>query len=188
MKIRIFSALAALAALVVATYFASPYWTAWRIKSAAAAGDGERLASYVDFPSVRDSIRAQVQGNVLNPLESRFRDRRYSALGMLLAGQVANVVVDSMVTPENLASMVNRGKTKPVLPDAQRETSADTSTVPSRKPKIGLHYDGLDAFNIEMRDPDTDALLITWVMGRENLFAWRLKAIRADLLASRHAP
>jgi hypothetical protein len=45
--------------LVGALYYGSPYWTVWRMQTPAEAGEGDRLARYVDFPAVRESVRSQ---------------------------------------------------------------------------------------------------------------------------------
>lgn len=45
----------ALASLAAGWWFGSPWWTLWRMREAAAAGDAQALASYIDFPAVRAS-------------------------------------------------------------------------------------------------------------------------------------
>ncbi|HYE28376.1 MAG TPA: DUF2939 domain-containing protein [Allosphingosinicella sp.] len=55
-------ALAAAAALIVAAggwYLGSPWWTLWRMREAARAGDLAALASYVDGPAVREQARRE---------------------------------------------------------------------------------------------------------------------------------
>ncbi|HEX8222245.1 MAG TPA: DUF2939 domain-containing protein [Allosphingosinicella sp.] len=52
--------LAAAAALAAGWWLGSPWWTLWRMREAAAAGDSAALASYIDFPAVRESTRAQL--------------------------------------------------------------------------------------------------------------------------------
>jgi len=81
-------ALAAAALLALATagwWFGSPWWTLWRMRSAAEAGDSGTLAAYVDFAAVRASAKAQ-----LRP--------RFGRLGAGLAGPA----VDALVSPTAL--------------------------------------------------------------------------------------
>jgi len=57
--------LAAAAALVVALaagwYFGSPWWTLWRMREAARAGDYATLASYVDAAALEADAKAQAR-------------------------------------------------------------------------------------------------------------------------------
>jgi hypothetical protein len=66
-------------------WFGSPWWTLWRMREAAAAGDSGTLASYIDFPALRASTRAQ-----LRP--------RFGRLGAALA----RPAVDALVSPTAL--------------------------------------------------------------------------------------
>lgn len=47
-------------AAILLVYVASPYVSFWRFTQALRAGDTEAFASRVDFPKVRESIKAQL--------------------------------------------------------------------------------------------------------------------------------
>lgn len=88
MRVRKWSLAAAATLLALAAagwWFGSPWWTLWRMREAAAAGDAGTLASYIDFPAVRASARAQ-----LRP--------RLGGLGAALA----RPAVDALVSPTAL--------------------------------------------------------------------------------------
>ncbi|HEX8448830.1 MAG TPA: DUF2939 domain-containing protein [Allosphingosinicella sp.] len=94
-KGRILRAVAAAALLVLLAagwWFGSPWWTLWRIREAARAGDSEAVAAYVDFPALRASTRAQ-----LGP--------RLGPLGRALAGPA----VDALVSPAALRLALGGG-------------------------------------------------------------------------------
>ncbi|HEX4739347.1 MAG TPA: DUF2939 domain-containing protein [Allosphingosinicella sp.] len=59
--ILIAAAAALLIALPVGWYFGSPWWTLWRIREAARAGDVKALDSYVDWNAVRNGFWSQAQ-------------------------------------------------------------------------------------------------------------------------------
>lgn len=84
------AAAALLALLAAGWWFGSPWWTLWRMREAARAGDSETLAAYVDFPALRASTREQLG---LGPL------------GGLLAGPA----VDALVSPEALRLALESG-------------------------------------------------------------------------------
>lgn len=91
-KGRTFGLAAALLAMLAAGWwFGSPWWTLWRMREAAQAGDSEALAGYVDFPALRASTREQLG---LGPV------------GGLLAGPA----VDALVSPEALRLALGSGR------------------------------------------------------------------------------
>ena len=66
---------------IVAVYLGSPYWTLYQIRSAATAGEGDRIATYVDFPAVRESIKSQFVLATAKRMESRGKDCAFATLG-----------------------------------------------------------------------------------------------------------
>jgi hypothetical protein len=71
-------------------WFGSPWWTLWRMRSAAEAGDAGTLASYIDFPALRASTRAQLRPR-LGPLGSALARPAVDALVSPTALRVALV-------------------------------------------------------------------------------------------------
>jgi hypothetical protein len=94
---------AALIAIPAGWYFGSPWWTLWRVREAARAGDAERLASYVDFPAVRANAKAGIRAewrSVLDAVgaEGPGRDK----LSAFAARRLSDPAVDALVRPETL--------------------------------------------------------------------------------------
>ena len=86
------AAAAFLVFLAAGWWFGSPWWTLWRIREAARAGDSEAVAAYVDFPALRASTREQ-----LGP--------RLGPFGSALAGPA----VDALVSPAALRLALGGG-------------------------------------------------------------------------------
>jgi hypothetical protein len=85
---------AALAVLLIAGWwFGSPWWTLWRMREAARAGDSETLAAYIDFPALRASTRAKLAPR-LGPL----------------GGALAGPAVDTLVSPAALRLALGSGR------------------------------------------------------------------------------
>jgi hypothetical protein len=64
--------LAAAAVLILAAaggwYWGSPWWTLWRMREAARAGDMGRLAAYVDGAAIRKEAEREFRGNLASVL------------------------------------------------------------------------------------------------------------------------
>lgn len=173
----------AIVLLLIGCYYGSPYWAFHQMRAAGEAGEGDRLASYVDFPAMRESLKSQMQAMMVKQMQSdSMKDNPFAVLGMALAGGMVNTLVDGMVTPESVASMVSSGKAKP---EAGKGTPASTpaanttSGKPAAKaPRVDRHYEGMDVFHVEMHDPDRDKLMLTLVLNREGWFGWKLKSVR----------
>ena len=80
-----------LALLAAGWWFGSPWWTLWRMREAAEAGDSEALAAYIDFPALRASTREQLG---LGPL----------------GGLVAGPAIDAAISPEALSVALGKGR------------------------------------------------------------------------------
>jgi Protein of unknown function (DUF2939) len=111
------------------------------MQSAARAGEGDRLAGYVDFPAVRESVKSQMQAMMLRKMQSdEMKFNPFAGLGMMLAGNIVNMAVDGMVTSDNLASMINSGKAKPLaaklVPPANSAAVADAKSESGKPPRI----------------------------------------------------
>lgn len=93
-------------AALLGFFVAQPYITAYRMKLAADAQDSEKLAGFIDFESVRDSVRPQVQGRVAAETEGVADDERTQAAIDIIGSAVAGGAVDRYVTPEGIAELM----------------------------------------------------------------------------------
>ncbi|MGI8894410.1 MAG: DUF2939 domain-containing protein [Casimicrobiaceae bacterium] len=166
------------AVAVVAAYFASPYWAIHQMRSAGEAGEGDKVASYVDFPAVRESIKTQMITQMDKSMKDVGKDNPFAALGQAFAGRIVNGMVDSLVTPEWLAGMVSRGKRDKQGPNPTAPPTASATTLTGKPPRIQQGYEGLDIFKVTVHDVDVGDPMVTLVLGREGIFSWKLKSIR----------
>ncbi|WP_137863617.1 MULTISPECIES: DUF2939 domain-containing protein [unclassified Sphingomonas] len=72
----------------------SPYYTLWQMKRAAEARDIDALARHIDFPTVRESVKAQ--------LSARAGGEGGGVLGALVRAGIADTMVDAAVSPEGM--------------------------------------------------------------------------------------
>lgn len=169
----------------IGAYFGSPYWTIYQIRSAAEAGEGDRLAGYVDFPAVRESVKTQLATSMQKELNAPdMKNNPFAALGQSLAVGLVNTMVDAMITPEGVANMIRSGHASKTAaaatsPPATTATPASTPPVASEeRPKLRQGYEGLNVFKAAMLDPNSGEDLLEAVLTRQGIFSWRLTAIR----------
>jgi hypothetical protein len=81
--------------------WASPYYTLWQMKHAAEARDVDALASHVDFPSVRTSVRDQLSGQ-LKRSRGGLLGEGGQVLGALVRAGLADTAIDAAVSPNGM--------------------------------------------------------------------------------------
>lgn len=75
--------------LVFGYLFASPYLTIYQIRQAIEQEDSAALASHIDFPSVRQSLKDQVNAQMLQDMpQAPSSERGLAALGAILASSM----------------------------------------------------------------------------------------------------
>jgi hypothetical protein len=90
----------ALLASASAWYLLSPGYTLTRMKSAAEAGDDRAFATYVDFPALREDLKAELQVQLL--AEGGGRDDPLAGFGAALGAAMIGPIVDGMISPAGL--------------------------------------------------------------------------------------
>ncbi len=163
----------ALLALFLAIYFASPLFAFGALKGALQAGDRDRLEQLIDFPSVKDGLKQDLNAAMMEQLtnDPEMKDNPFAGLGMALAPMMVDRMVDAMVTPAGLAKATHTDK----------GDAADRGVgKPGPKARFKYAYVGLDRFKVSNSDtPEETAAL---VMERRGLFHWKL--VRLQLPAS----
>jgi hypothetical protein len=92
-------------ALVLLAYVASPYLTLWRFKNVLESNDRSRMEEFVDFNSVRASLKQQIRGKLPPPDPTKKADL-FSGLVERFAPAIIDQAVDAFVTPDGLAALI----------------------------------------------------------------------------------
>jgi hypothetical protein len=98
-----FAALAA-AALIIAAgalwYFESPAWTLHQMKAAADTNDPDALNSYIDYPALREDLKAEIRSEMIAEAD---KDRSaFGRLGLAIGTELTGPVIDRLVTPAGM--------------------------------------------------------------------------------------
>lgn len=169
------------AVFVVAYIAAAPYITVYQMKSAAESHDGEALSEHIDFPSVRQSLKDQM--NVMFAKEmvkdKDMKDNPSAALGTAFAGMVVNKMVDAYVTPAGITQMMVGENPKPA-PNNTSTQPATPSEGAARKPwaNASVGYESLNKFVVKIKDEKGGE--IKFVFRRRGI-GWKLTQIMIPL-------
>lgn len=174
-KLIVGVALAAVAGFALA-WAASPILAAKALINAAKAGDTRKIEQLVDFPSLRSSLKDELNDELIARMrrDPRVVESGLGGLGMMLAPMLLSGAVDTLVTPEVVANMVMTAEapdpTKPGDPDPVDEHDGND-----------IHqswgYRSLNEFAVTLTDRDRPDDHLALIMERRGLFAWKLAAV-----------
>lgn len=162
--------------IILAIYlYASPYLALNNIKKAAQAGDADTLSEYIDFPSVKQGLKDQLNTQIMKEVTKEDADG-FEALGAMLATAMIDKVVDGIVTPDGVAMMV-QGQ-KPDLDNESVEQTTEDKT-DSKKLDYKTNYITYKSFKVSLSNPDYEDNLDI-IMRRDGL-SWKVNRINLPL-------
>ena len=98
-RVAAFAAVALIIAAGVTWYFGSPGWTLHQMKAAADANDPDALGAYIDYPALRQDLKAETRRRMI--AEDRFG---FSPLGVAIGTAMIGPAIDRLVTPAGMRS------------------------------------------------------------------------------------
>ena len=164
-------------ALFVIAWAAAPVLAARALIRAAKAGDERRIERLVDFPSLRESVKSELNAELMARMsqDPRVADSGLGGLGMMLAPMILAGAVDAVVTPEVVAHMVTTAE----APDPTRrpppEPAGDEHDGDDIHQSWG--YRGLDEFAVTLTDRDQPDDHLALILERRGMFDWKLAAV-----------
>lgn len=164
----------------IAAYAASPIVAARGLVSAAKSGNVAALERHVDFPAFRDSLKDQLGQRLMGELGKSKSDRGMAALGMVFGKSLIEGVVDTLITPDTIATMVQQGE----APSARQALKGDRlPDKPDSRVRQSWSYRGLNTFAVTLTRDDKPDEQVALLMSRRNLFQWKLSGV--DLTPAR---
>lgn len=182
---RIIATLGLVVALSLCAWmYFSPYLAVRGLQSAAQERNAARMADYVDFPSVRESLKASLNAMLAAEMAkaSGGQANPFAALAAAFVSALVEKITDAFVSPEGLA-MLMRGE----KPDFQKgqPTGASTDGDPFSS---DAGYETFDRFVVTVK-PKSGKESIGLVFTRQGLVAWKLTALRLEgMLATKEGP
>lgn len=158
-------------------FFFTPHITAVSMKQAAELRDSEKLASYVDFPALKENLKGQINAKFAADLAGTEKSNPYAGLGMVLAAAFISPMIDALVTPENLRHMMKGNKPTINTPDSKSEPQPNKS---EEDVETKMSYSGLNKFVVSVRQKGEEKEVV-FVLNRDGIISWKLVAIQLPL-------
>lgn len=154
--------------VIAAGYFAaSPYLSVRAIQKGLATNDSAILVRYIDFPSLRQNLKEQLNAAYLN--ESAEQTNFMSALMNGFKAKLVDGMVESLVTPEGLANLMagkrslsQGGETSPAAQAEEKQKVFDDAR---------FTYDSLEQFSVWL--PDNKGTEMRLILQRRGAI-WKL--------------
>jgi hypothetical protein len=166
-------AVALLAALGI-WFYLTPFHAYSGMAKAAENRDATALANYVDFPALKESVKANVNAKFSAEIARQGDSDPAAALGAAFASALINPMVEALITPDSLTTMIRNGV--PPSTDATGAAPAAGSQTETTK-----GYEGLNRFVVKVRQLDSSRDPVVFVFHREGLVSWKLSAMRLPL-------
>jgi hypothetical protein len=94
-----------MAALIAGAFYATPFMSLFRFKSAIVHRDAGKISSHVDFAKLRESLKSEFYNNALADTADTSGDGTKMLSDFLAAG-FAEMAIDFFVTPEGIAALL----------------------------------------------------------------------------------
>lgn len=160
--------------LIACWIYASPYLAVQGVKKAVKNGDAVALADYVNFPALKESLKASFTAQMTKSM-GKMKDNPFSALGVGMANALINPMIDALVSPEGLSGMMNG---HPNIANLKEEKIQEArSGANDDEPIVKMGYESFNRFTVKASDKSNPTLEITMVFLRDGL-SWKLSAIK----------
>jgi len=153
------------AVLLIVAYYLAPYYAVYGMRRAVHARDAASISRGVDYPALRESLKANLAAGAAARLRERPGDPA-AALAPLLGAGLADILVDSMASPEGLAALLRGGVPELGAPGPAAGAAAD----------MRMGYEDEDTFVVTVRSDSGKPLEL--IFRRHGLYSWKLSAVK----------
>jgi hypothetical protein len=151
--------------------YASPYITLYQMYQAVERKDVQEISSYVDFPSLRESVKSNVQ-TIMAKETSQGQNPLLGLLASTIGGAVIDPVLESVVTPSGVAALLEGQQLH--LGEKGKKSSFEQGTT---APDVKAEYESFDQFAVSVKPKGEDVEPVTLLLSR-NGFSWKISGVR----------
>jgi hypothetical protein len=159
---------------------AGPFMTVNAIREAIQAEDTAALSEHVDFPVLRQSLRAQVEDYLARRAGPDMQDNPWAAIALGLANSAIGGTVDALATPAGIGAVLQgRGLLHRISGSGIDPDDSLAHTAPPDPLRDARYrFDSPSRFTATVRNGDGDP--VVFVLHRRGL-RWKLDDIRLPL-------
>lgn len=172
MNKKILGSVVALVIAIVGYLYASPYLVLNSIKTAAQNGESEKVSQYIDYPSVRQSFKDQMNAMMMKEVQKQENDG-FAALGAMLASAMVDKMIDAVVTPEGMTLMLQGKDLKQSVSGGENESAEHKQE--EHQPDYETSYTSFNDFQVVIKDPNKSKE-VKVLMVRDGL-SWKINKI-----------
>ena len=174
-----------LTASIGAFLYITPYLSLLDFKSAVENSNYPKANQYINFPSVRKSLKVQIKDNLNIAYAKEIRSSPYAAFGLVLIEPIVNNIVDMTVTANGLKLLIEKGlltSSEPKTVNSKASKKKNTNqkiakTKPNKSTsKIHLYYSNFNTFILSSKVEQAKKPIITY-WKRKGPFKWRLNSL-----------
>lgn len=181
MQRRTIYGIALIATVVIGAWFYfAPYIATYNMMRAAKTNDSETLSNYINFPLLRESLKANFNAMLVAEVAKSGKDDPFETFGAILAAAIINPMIDALVTPESLSMMMQGNK--PNL--AERKLEAEGKPKESSETEMSMGYENFNKFIVSVKKKGDNNSPIVFVLHREGFLNWKLASLRLPLKAN----
>lgn len=178
MNKKLIGAIIAIVVMICGYLYATPYLALNNIKKAAQAGDSDTVSKYIDYPSVRQSFKDQMNAMMAKELMNQDTDG-FAALGAMLASTMVDKMIDGFVTPEGMTLMLQGKDLKQSAQQSMGGQDSSNQENEEPKPEYEAGYTSLNDFEVVIKDQD-QSKEVKVLMARDGL-SWKIHKIAVPM-------
>lgn len=163
-----------LIALGVGFYY-TPHWAVSNMKKAAENRDADTLSEYVDFPYLKESLKANFNAMMATEVSNNMSGNPLGTFGAALAAAFINPMIDNLVTPESLAMLMKGGK--PEIEKTNSKSEKNQSHT-DENAETTMSYDNFNSFIVTIKEKDSSDDPVKMIFKRHGIISWKLSALR----------
>ena len=157
-------------------FYATPYIALHNMQQAAQAKDAAALNEYIDYPAVKESLKLSMNSEMSKALLKNKTDSGMNAFATMFAAAFVNPMIDIVVTPDNMAMMLQA--------DMPKAIDTDDKSTPNQAEKSVTHdvishksYQDFNHFVVTLAKADHPNSAFTFTFERNGLINWKLKGL-----------
>ncbi len=156
-------------------FYFTPHIAVYNMKKAAENKDAEVLSDYVDYPSLRESLKANFNAMMAGEIAKSKNESPFEAFGAALAAVLISPMIDALVTPESLA-MLMKGE-NPQIGDTEKNRETQSSSEEADT-ETSMSYEGLNRFIVMVKQKRSSEDPVKLIYKRHGIISWKLSALR----------